>query len=252
MNAILTRATEDPRWDLEAFFETGRGDIGALMTNAARLTPALQKHCALDFGCGIGRLTSALAEYFEEVVGVDIAESMIAAARTQHAHLARCRFELNVRPDLRDLPSERFDFVLAWIVLQHMPPLLMRRYIAEFLRVLAPGGLLVFQLPAEVEDAQEAFCEAPVVGGPLKQSIPRPLRRAHRWLKYQLYRRFVPHMEMYGMARELVVELVTSSGGHVLEVQPNQSHGPATPGYSYWVTRQAGGARREARDAMDL
>lgn len=237
MNAILTRASRDPRWTREEFFETGRGDVRALMADAGRLRPALQTHRALDFGCGIGRLTSALAEYFDEVVGIDIAESMIAAARAQHASLTRCRFELNVRTDLRQFPSERFDFVLAWIVLQHMPPPLMRRYLQEFLRVLAPGGLLVFQLPAEVEDSQKAFCDAPVVGPGMKQRLPRPLIRAYRWMKYQIYRQFVPHMEMYGLARAQVVELVARGGGQVLDVRPDQSHGPATPGYSYWVSK---------------
>jgi len=38
---------------------------------------------ALDFGCGLGRLTQPLAERFDEAVGVDIAASMIEGARRQ-------------------------------------------------------------------------------------------------------------------------------------------------------------------------
>jgi SAM-dependent methyltransferase len=239
MHAILTRVGQDSRWDREAFFESGRDEIRALMADADRLVPALPRRRALDFGCGIGRLTSALAGHFDDVLGLDIADSMVSAARTQHVNLAGCRFEVNLRPDLQDLEDAHFDLVLAWIVLQHMPPQLMRRYIAEFVRVLAPGGLLVFQMPADVEDPQKLFCEAPVVGGGVKQHLPRVLVRASRWVRFQLYCRLVPHMEMYAMTREDVESLVTRSGGRVLEVRPDHSHGPATPGFSYWVTRDA-------------
>ena len=162
MQAILTRSDQATRWDLKAFFESGRDEILAVMTDATRLVPGLPRRRALDFGCGIGRLTCALAGHFDEVLGLDIADSMVETAREQHGHLPGCRFELNLRADLQHLPTGQFDFVLAWIVLQHMPPALMKQYIAEFIRVLSPGGLLVFQVPAEVEDARERFYDAPV------------------------------------------------------------------------------------------
>ena len=239
MQAILTRSDQATRWDLKAFFESGRDEILAVMTDAARLVPGLPRRRALDFGCGIGRLTSALAGHFDEVLGLDIADSMVETAREQHGHLPGCRFEVNLRADLQHLPTGQFDFVLAWIVLQHMPPALMKQYIAEFIRVLSPGGLLVFQVPAEVEDPRKIFYDAPVVGGRLKQRLPRGVVRAWRWIQFEIYRRFVPHMEMYAMTPDQVVDLVTRNGGHLLEVRPNQSHGPATPGFSYWVTRDA-------------
>ena len=37
------------------------------MLNADRLVPALERRRALDFGCGIGRLTCALADHFDEI-----------------------------------------------------------------------------------------------------------------------------------------------------------------------------------------
>lgn len=238
MQAILTRTDHGTRWNREAFFESGRDDILAVITQADRLVPRLPRRRALDFGCGIGRLTSALAAHFDDVLGLDIADSMVEAARAQHANLRGCRFEVNLRSDLQHLPAGHFDFVLAWIVLQHMEPALMRQYIAEFIRVLSPGGLLVFQVPAEVEDPRQLFYDAPVVGGRLKRSLPRVVVRAWRWMQFEFYRRFVPHMEMYAMSRDEVADVVTHSGGHLLEVQPNQSHGPKTPGFSYWVTRE--------------
>ena len=40
---------------------------------------------ALDFGCGAGRLTRALAARFESVVGVDVADAMLDKARALNA-----------------------------------------------------------------------------------------------------------------------------------------------------------------------
>ena len=45
------------------------------------------------------------------------------------------------------------------------------------------------------------------------------------------------------MTPDQVVDVVTRNGGHLLKVRPNQSHGPATPGFSYWVTRHANAIR---------
>ena len=40
--SILTRADDDPGWDLDEFFETGRADVAQLMVEIERLLPGLQ------------------------------------------------------------------------------------------------------------------------------------------------------------------------------------------------------------------
>jgi len=102
----------------------------------------------LDFGCGVGRLTQALAEHFERVVGVDISPAMIEGARRYNRKGDRVRYLVNADPNLRQLASGSFSFVLADIVLQHVPPRFSLEYIAEFVRVLGPGGIAAFQMPS--------------------------------------------------------------------------------------------------------
>ncbi|NIN67301.1 MAG: methyltransferase domain-containing protein, partial [Anaerolineae bacterium] len=69
------------RWSAEQFFETGRTDVHNMLLRLQSLGNRLNYGVALDFGCGVGRLTQALAdEGFREVQGVDIAPSMIEAA----------------------------------------------------------------------------------------------------------------------------------------------------------------------------
>lgn len=237
--AILTPSVDQPEWDEAGFLETGRHHVAHLMNEADRLVPDRPRRRALDFGCGIGRLTVALADYYDEVVGVDIAISMVEQARSRNPAPDRIRYEHNTNPDLLKFPSGRFDLVCSWIVLQHMPPSLIKTYISELVRLVAPGGLLVFQLPVRTVSAEvrERFVDAPVRGGRLKGNIPTWLVRPYRRLKYIWFRRTNSYMAMYGLAREDVTSLVERSGGRLLEVRSDHSHGTLCPGFSYWVAR---------------
>lgn len=239
LGSILTRADDDPGWDLDAFFETGRADVAQLMVEIERLLPGLQTHRALDFGCGVGRVTQALSGHFDEVIGVDVADSMIALARAYDQAPALCQFEVNRRTHLRRFAGGTFDLVYSRLVLQHIPPRLMRRYVQELLWLLAPGGLLMFQLPTEIDDPKHAFCNAPVLGGQLKRNLPAWLVRAHRQVKYAIHRSVVPHMEMFGMAQDAVVELVEGAGGQIVAIQPDRGPGTNVPGFEYWVTTRS-------------
>ena len=236
LGAVLTRPCTAPEWDVADFFETGRADVERLMRAIARRAPRLTTRRALDFGCGVGRLTQPLANHFTEVQGVDVAESMIARARLENPTPARCRFEVNRRPHLRRFKTGTFDLVYSRLVLQHLPPSLVRRYIPELVRVLAPGGLLVFQLPAVIADPRRSFCEAPVRGR-LKRALPRRMVQAYRTLKYPLYQSPPLGMEMFGMARDTVVDLVQRTGARMLTTTSDDSHGTSAPGFEYWVSR---------------
>jgi SAM-dependent methyltransferase len=146
--AILTHPErKDNKWDVDEFFRTGEWWVNELITEIQSLGLMPRGRC-LDFGCGVGRLTQALCNYFETCDGVDIAPSMIELARKYNRHGERCRYHLNNAPDLRRFPDGSFSFVASFIVLQHIEPRYARKYIAEFIRVLAPGGVAAFHVPA--------------------------------------------------------------------------------------------------------
>lgn len=147
--AILTTPEKKGgKWDLGEFFEKGRHEINYVLDLIAELQFPLRFGRALDFGCGVGRLTQALCHHFKECVGVDIAPAMIEQARAYNQFGSQCRYLLNQSADLKLLQDDFFDFVYTNIVLQHIEPVYTENYIAEFIRVLAPGGLIVFQLPS--------------------------------------------------------------------------------------------------------
>lgn len=201
-----------PHTDPESFFASGREEIGEVLHHAESL--GLPKHFgrALDFGCGVGRLTQALAEHFEIAEGVDVAESMIRQAKEFNRHGERCKYTLNQEPHLGCFSDGAFDFVYSNITLQHMVPRLALSYMREFLRVLTPSGLLVFQLPSR---------------------RLRPLRAKLLGNVYQHLVRLVwpvvwpgqPLVEMYGIPRKKVVAELGASGGAVLDTRPVGSAG---------------------------
>lgn len=134
-------------WQPEEFFASGRREITNVMSKAEALGLPARRERALDFGCGVGRLTQALCAWFQHCCGVDIAPSMMELARRYNVCGDKCEYFLNTSEDLRMFPDAAFDLVYSNIVLQHMEPRYSTLYIREFVRVLQPQGLLVFQVP---------------------------------------------------------------------------------------------------------
>lgn len=156
MWAVLSDpAKKGRKWNLREFMANGEREIALLWHQLARLDLTPTPGTALDFGCGIGRLTQALARRFDRVIGVDISPTMIAVARDINHYPAIAEYVCNGHPDLRDVPSRSVDFIYSNIVLQHIEPQLSIEYLNEFFRLLKPGGVLVFQLPSHQEPAAE-------------------------------------------------------------------------------------------------
>ena len=152
--AVLTHPDKRfGRWDEDEFFNVGQHEIdhvlGWVDSNLSRRGDSLARGRALDFGCGVGRATRALAQTFERVDGVDIAESMIHRAQQLNANVANAHFHLNKQPDLTLFEDGQFDFVYTALVLQHMDVQYQRSYIGEFLRLLRPGGVAAIEMATE-------------------------------------------------------------------------------------------------------
>jgi len=151
MWAVLTAPAEKGgAWDAERFFATGDAEIAHVLDIADGLRP-VARQSALDFGCGVGRLTRALGARFGRAVGVDIADAMIVRATRLNKEVPTCEFRINTAEDLAQFETGAFDFVYSSIVLQHLPSRRdIERYVSEFLRVTKSEGLAVFGIPAHV------------------------------------------------------------------------------------------------------
>ena len=134
-------------WDDVDFFKTGEQEINNFFKELKLLNVSFENDIALDFGCGIGRLSRALSPYFRKVFGVDVSSGMIEMAKKLN-NKANIEFLLNNRSDLLIFPDKKFSLIYSSITLQHVPSRkVIKQYIEEFLRVLKPEGILYFQLP---------------------------------------------------------------------------------------------------------
>ncbi|QUI30081.1 class I SAM-dependent methyltransferase [Streptomyces alfalfae] len=92
-----------------------------------------------ELGCGPGPVTAHLRKLGLDVFGIDLSPVMIDIARKRHPEL---RFEVGSM-DALDLADGSLSGVVSWYSVIHAPADDVRRYLAEFRRVLAPGGHLV-------------------------------------------------------------------------------------------------------------
>lgn len=112
--------------------------------NAAFFLPYLKSGMSLlDCGCGSGSITLGLAERVAptEVIGIDIGESEIEAARerSKERGLSNARFEVANAYEL-PFPESSFDAVFSHNMAEHLNEPVSA--FKEMLRVLKPGGLV--------------------------------------------------------------------------------------------------------------
>lgn len=221
MWAILTSPDKKGGlWEKDVFFRTGVDEINELMRYLKETGHAVRKKRALDFGCGVGRLTQAMAPHFEEVCGIDIASSMIQLAEEHNRHPGVCRYILNERTDLRVFSDEYFDFIYSNLVLQHMRQEYSKKYIREFLRILSPEGILVFQSPHKQIRNFERVNAVTRLKGLIKKRSPSWVRRAYRAIvrRPEWDGRYSgePVMEMHCLKKEHVLSVIRAGGGRVI------------------------------------
>ena len=133
-------------WELSEFLSTGEADAERMLATAAELGRPSRRERVLDFGCGVGRLTRALARGFDEALGIDVSERMLEHARRLNADTPNVTFASSDEP-----PPEPFDLVVANLDLQHLPTKAIARvYIGRLIKATRPDGLLVFQLPTKL------------------------------------------------------------------------------------------------------
>ncbi len=208
------------KWEIDDFFETGVSEINEVIDYIESLGLNVLRRKALDFGCAVGRLTQALSLHFEEVIGVDIAPSMIELAKRYNRHGGKCKYFLNENDDLKLFLNNSFDLIYSNITLQHIEPRYSKNYIKEFLRVLAPQGLLIFQLPCKPESTYR-----------IKRMIPTFLLDVYCRI------RFGGKMEMYGVDKDEIVSLLKENGAKILDIKQNQNI-KGWISYNYCVTKE--------------
>lgn len=193
---------------VEALYETGVEYVGWLRSVVHDVAPDLRPRRALDFGCGVGRLTLPLAEWVGTACGVDISDSMleVARARVDDQQVAGVTFLHS--SEIATLP--RFDLVHSFIVLQHVRPRRGLRIVADLLDHVDDGGMAILHVTYRSSFGrtarlrQLAYMNVPGLW-PLKNLVTRRGREP------------MVQMHLYDLNR--ILGLLQSDGFHAVSVR---------------------------------
>lgn len=163
----------------------------------------------LDLACGYGYGSEILAAstHVRSYVGIDASEAAIAHAGTRFASPAR-RF-LNASATAIPLPDASVDAIVSLETLEHLPDPSLA--VAEFRRVLRPGGVVVGSVPSRYFDDR-----AEQVYGPNPYHVTR---FGHDELRQLLAAQF-PQVRVYYSALQLVTHIGSLQDGRPVMAEP--------------------------------
>jgi len=212
--SILTdKKKKGEKWNKQKFYTSGEQEVSDILGYISGQGIKSKDHeHALDFGCGAGRISRALASRFKKVTGVDASPTMLHLAREENQDMKRkLQFVLNQEEDLRQFPDNSFSITFSVITLQHIPQAQSLGFIAEFVRLIKPGGLAIFQVPTE-DVRQLNFL----------QRIRTALRIRERLALLGIGKGF--QMDMHPISEDMITETILNAGGEVkLAVNTNQT-----------------------------
>jgi SAM-dependent methyltransferase len=136
---IAARAEEIWNWDSPA----GRRRAerrAAFFVEHAGLGPGIR---ALELGCGTGVFLERTARSGASLVGVDLSSELLGKARLRLASAPNVSFE-RANAERMPHPDGTFDAVYGSSILHHLH---LEASLAEVLRLLRPGGRIVFTEP---------------------------------------------------------------------------------------------------------
>ncbi|MEM3830157.1 MAG: class I SAM-dependent methyltransferase [Conexivisphaerales archaeon] len=134
------------KWDDKNFYATGIEQIEKLFNFIEGKGITINKGMALDYGCGLGRLTEALANRFLKVYGVDFSTKMIEGAIKNPMKSPNTEYLQSNGKDLSQFADDKFDFVISLTTLQHNETKTQLNLINEFIRVTKKNGIIVFNV----------------------------------------------------------------------------------------------------------
>jgi ubiquinone/menaquinone biosynthesis C-methylase UbiE len=129
--------TEGYRSWAEFYDEPGNQLIDLEQPVVREILAGLPPGIALDAACGTGRHSAYLTSLGHTVIGVDNSAAMLERAREKVPDGEFHQADLHDLP----LPDDHVDLVVCGLALVHVPEL--EPVLAEFVRVLRPGGDLV-------------------------------------------------------------------------------------------------------------
>ena len=130
-------------WKEEEFYALGKSDWCDFFEHWKQY--GIQNGTCVEIGCGAGRMTHALANFFERVVAIDVSDGMIEQARKFAGK--NVEFLLVDEPQI-PLGDSSTSAVFSTHVFQHFDSIKIGHdYFREIYRVLKSNGSLMIHIP---------------------------------------------------------------------------------------------------------
>jgi SAM-dependent methyltransferase len=134
--------------DVERFWAGGEEALRSILSRLDLDIRPDEK--VLEIGCGVGRMTRALAARAAHVTAIDISAEMLARARELSPGLDNVHWVRGDGESLAAVETASMDGCFSHVVFQHLPdPELTLGYVREMGRVLRPGGWAAFGLSTD-------------------------------------------------------------------------------------------------------
>lgn len=150
------RAREDAGYFVDNRLEYGGSDLDrlwqegevALATFAELLSVEVEPgDTVLEIGCGVGRMTRAIAARAGRVIALDVSPEMLAVARRLNPQADNVGWLQGDGVSLAGVGDGEVSACISHVVFQHIPdPEVTLGYVREMGRVLRPGGWAAFQV----------------------------------------------------------------------------------------------------------
>jgi SAM-dependent methyltransferase len=134
--------------DLDAFWQRGEWVVEHMLdTVGLRLTG---EETVVDIGCGVGRLTRALAQRTKRVLAVDVSRRMLDQAQALNPQLANVEWLHGDGLSLSVVADAAAHGCFSHVVFQHVPDAeVTLGYVRDMGRVVRPGGWALFQVSTD-------------------------------------------------------------------------------------------------------
>jgi len=179
--------------NIGAFWKSGEREVKEIDAILKRHGVKLSEvKTAVEYGCGVGRVTSILAKRVRCMHAYDISRPHLDYAKEHATEVgAEIKFHLVSVPIAK---LQACDLFYSRIVFQHNPPPIIQQLIKNALEALNPGGIAIFQVPTYIEGYEF---------------------RLEDWMKKD----HALDMQMHCIPQPAVFTLAESSGCELLEIR---------------------------------
>jgi 2-polyprenyl-3-methyl-5-hydroxy-6-metoxy-1,4-benzoquinol methylase len=199
---------------IDKFYASGSYDLELIKKTLNRNNILLtEDSTVVEYGCGLGRVTIHLAKEFKNIVAVDIADSMLSAAKTYMLERNILNIDFRLLKSVECIESlPKCDFFFSFIVLQHSPPPIISLAIRTAIERLNPKGVALFQVPTYIPNYN--FIAKKYILGE-ESDLFKPAHNQY---------------ELHAIRQSDLFKIIQDAGGILLEIIENTMLGLDCPG----------------------